>query len=97
MALEKLKVDGLYVSHLLNCDSYIETNLGIFVQDILITGQHELQVYTFKQDHVPTILGSFGVTDHKLAYGVRGWFEYALLKVSELGASRRRCLLFFNF
>ncbi|HIO47651.1 TPA: hypothetical protein EYN23_09920, partial [Candidatus Poribacteria bacterium] len=80
MSLTKQKFDGLYVSHLLNCECYILTSVGIFIQDILIRGEHELQVYTFKVDHVPVNLAQFGVTDPTLAHGVNGWFRYALKK-----------------
>ena len=72
--------DRLYVSHLLNCECYIPASVGIFIQHILIRGEHELQVYTFKVDHVPVSLTKFGVTDYRLAHSVNGWFKYALQK-----------------
>jgi hypothetical protein len=34
MAIQKQQTDGIYVSHLLNCECYIQTSVGIFIQDI---------------------------------------------------------------
>ena len=80
MSLTKHKFDGLYVSHLLNCDCYIQTSFGLFIKDVLIMGDHELSVHNFKDDHVPVSLEKFGVTDHKLAHGVNAWYTYAFQK-----------------
>ena len=78
MSIEKHVVDGLYVRHQLNCESYIQTSYGLFVSNMLITGDHRLSVYFLKKNHVPTRLQVFGVTDASIAFKVTDWFDYGL-------------------
>ncbi|HIB91674.1 TPA: hypothetical protein EYO57_31545, partial [Candidatus Poribacteria bacterium] len=80
MSIEKHEVDGFYVKHQLNCDSYIQTSYGLFISNMLITGEHSLTVYYLKEENVPAYLQAFGVVDAGIASRVVDWFDYALNK-----------------
>ena len=78
MSIEKHEVDGFYVKHQLNCDSYIQTSYGLFISNMLITGEHSLTVYYLKEDNVPAYLQAFGVVDAGIASRVVDWFDYGV-------------------
>ena len=80
MSISKQEVDGFYIKHQLNCESYIQTSYGLFVSNMLITGDGRFSVYFLKKDHVPTRLKEFGVSDATLAFTVKDWFDYGLVK-----------------
>jgi hypothetical protein len=75
--INKFDADGFYVRHLLNCETYIQTSYGLFIANMLITGDDRLTVYHLKKKHVPNRLQVFGVTDSNIASTVVGWFNYA--------------------
>ena len=75
--VNKFDADGFYVRHLLNCETYIQTSYGLFIANMLITGDDHLTVYHLKKNHVPNRLQAFGVTDSSIASTVVGWFDYA--------------------